>query len=236
MTNKEAIIMLEQLKETIKILEQLKDKLNYEVSDSQKKIDALNMAIKTLEQTQFADGDRVVSFNDRINDLISAIENDECQYWTKTKIISALKKLPSTSQLSNGDKMVSLNTVINALDTMTIGKEDNINTFYRKARQTISELPSVSQNSDCISRQKVIDMLNDIDAEVNDGCGYMYEHWMDYIKQLSSVTSQPKTGHWIDDDTLCHSWRCNQCYWLMRSNRTNFCPNCGADMRGDENG
>ena len=98
------------------------------------------------------------------------------------------------------------------------------------------QFPSASQNSDCISRQKVIDMLNDIDAEVNDGCGYMYEHWMDYIKQLSSVTSQPKTGHWIDDDTLCHSWRCNQCYWLMRSNRTNFCPNCGADMRGDENG
>ena len=56
------------------------------------------------------------------------------------------------------------------------------------------------------------------------------------IKNMPSIIPQPKTGHWIDDDTLCHSWRCNQCYWLMRSNRTNFCPNCGADMRGDENG
>lgn len=43
---------------------------------------------------------------------------------------------------------------------------------------------------DLISRQTVINMLNDINAEVNDGCGYMYEHWMDYIKQLPSVTSK----------------------------------------------
>ena len=43
---------------------------------------------------------------------------------------------------------------------------------------------------DLISRQTVINMLNDINAEVNDGCGYMYEHWMDYIKQLPSVTPE----------------------------------------------
>lgn len=50
MTNEEAITMLERLKETIKILEQLKDKLNYEVTDSQKKMDALNMAIQALKR------------------------------------------------------------------------------------------------------------------------------------------------------------------------------------------
>lgn len=106
----------------------------------------LDVADSNVGKIDIADGDMVVSLNDRINDLISAIENDECQYWTVSKIVSALKKLPGASQ-----------------------------------------------NSDCISRQKVIDMLNDIDAEVNDGCGYMYEHWMDYIKQLPSV-SQPKTA------------------------------------------
>ena len=37
--------------------------------------------------------DSAVSLNDRINDLISAIENDECQYWTKTKNNISVKKV-----------------------------------------------------------------------------------------------------------------------------------------------
>ena len=65
------------------------------------------------------DYDRNVKLNDRINDLINAIENDECQYWTISKIISALKKLPSVTQidrykteLNELDRAVSLNAVI----------------------------------------------------------------------------------------------------------------------------
>ena len=35
-----------------------------------------------------------ISREDRIKDLIGAIENDDCNYWTPTKIASALKQLP----------------------------------------------------------------------------------------------------------------------------------------------
>ena len=38
-------------------------------------------------------------------------------------------------------------------------------------------------------------------------------------------------------------WECNQCHEIVKDMPTcmrkalyNFCPNCGADMRGDENG
>ena len=78
----------------------------------------------------------------------------------KTRCIKD-KQFPSTSQLADGDRAVSLNAVINTLDDMTVGKEDNIFTFYRKAKQTISELPSVGKDiniptTDYISRQAAI--------------------------------------------------------------------------------
>lgn len=43
----------------------------------------------------------------------------------------------------------------------------------------------------------------------------------------------PKTGKWVDDgDPLMFT--CGNCgYGVMRYNNTPFCPNCGADMRGD---
>lgn len=47
-------------------------------------------------------------------------------------------------------------------------------------------------------------------------------------------------GRWIDTkphlkSPMAKQYRCDQCgYWAVKSN---FCPNCGADMReGDANG
>ena len=41
------------------------------------------------------------------------------------------------------------------------------------------------------------------------------------------------SGEWIDErDPL--TLKCSECgYRVMRYNNTNFCPNCGADMRGE---
>ena len=36
--------------EAIRLLERIKDRINFEVTDAQKKMDALNMAIKTLSE------------------------------------------------------------------------------------------------------------------------------------------------------------------------------------------
>ena len=40
--------------------------------------------------------------------------------------------------------------------------------------------------SDLISRQVVIDMLEDINAET-EGVGFYYDHWVEYIKQVPSA-------------------------------------------------
>lgn len=39
-------------------------------------------------------------------------------------------------------------------------------------------------------------------------------------------------GEWIDRGV--GGWECSRCHYIVeRWNNTNFCPNCGADMRGE---
>ena len=71
------------------------------------------------------------------------------------------------------------------------------------------------------------------------------------LLKLPSVQPECKTGHWErhntyhGDDTsgsVDPDWRCSECgrqanvnAWCMYD-LTDFCPNCGADMRGEQNG
>ena len=57
-----------------------------------------------------------------------------------------------------------------------------------------------------------------------DGC--------DDIEAIEALPSaEPKTGKWIDGNW---SIRCSECGYSMPWAVRNFCPNCGADMRGEE--
>ena len=57
---------------------------------------------------------------------------------------------------------------------------------------------------------------------------------IDAIRALPPEQPERQKGKWIDDgDPL--TLICDQCgYRVARYNNTNFCPNCGADMRGAE--
>lgn len=61
-----------------------------------------------------------------------------------------------------------------------------------------------------------------------------YEHAEAVINKLPTVEAERKKGKWVNGT-------CNQCgshapYWPMASTyyESNFCPHCGADMRGEE--
>ncbi len=86
--------------------------------------------------------------------------------------------------------------------------------------------------ADLIDRQGALDAFNGdltIQAAHNAGRVYRYLKMVtDRIKALPAV--QPKRGEWIK--MHWKAFRCSVCKRVSEYS-TNFCPNCGADMRGE---
>ena len=56
----------------------------------------------------------------------------------------------------------------------------------------------------------------------------------DTIRALPSAEPERKKGHWIDTDNYYQRWKCSECGYHTRDAEPNYCPHCGADMRGDQ--
>ena len=93
--------------------------------------------------------------------------------------------------------------------------------------------------SDLIDRQAVIDEIEFYQINPQH---FGFIELIDDIKALPSVTPTERTGHWIEKedfngDTYYDCSECGESFCLMDGTPTdnlyNFCPNCGADMRGD---
>ena len=61
------------------------------------------------------------------------------------------------------------------------------------------------------------------------------------VQNAPSIDIEPKRGEWIAKTENYHShWVCSECggWALLEYNEqmclSNFCPNCGADMRGKD--
>ena len=76
---------------------------------------------------------------------------------------------------------------------------------------------------DLISRQAAIDRIQ--------GTGYadaIKNNLMLILRLLPSAQPERKTGKWIDDN-------CSECgQYVYHGDARNYCPNCGADMRGGD--
>lgn len=58
------------------------------------------------------------------------------------------------------------------------------------------------------------------------------------IEEQPSIDIEPKRGEWIEqEDDYHHYWECSECgMGVGLDDIRNYCPNCGADMRGDNDG
>ena len=96
--------------------------------------------------------------------------------------------------------------------------------------------------SDTISRQAAIDEIKEI-YEWHDNV--TKERIIEHFKQLPSAQPERKTGQ-LKYESAYNWFRCNVCRKIYPSEFMqyfdscqyqpgfNFCPNCGADMRGEQ--
>lgn len=81
-------------------------------------------------------------------------------------------------------------------------------------------------NNDLISRSALKKALKKTE-------GITWDSWKTVEKIIDNApTVYPKQGEWIANPL--GAYVCNKCSWVVGKFERNFCPNCGADMRGAE--
>ena len=105
---------------------------------------------------------------------------------------------------------------------------------------------------DLISRQDAIDAIKEFKHGAAEWKDEQEEHsdiWhradsaiasaIEIGLRVKKIPSAQKKGHWIDtnpDEPLDPRQTCSECGNTEILHSANFCPNCGADMRGEDDG
>lgn len=86
---------------------------------------------------------------------------------------------------------------------------------------------------DCVSRAE----LNALYAENRPYLATRVSEFGDKLEKLPSVQPVRSKGYWIERTFpyMIHDYKCSECGETIEAiAKSNFCPNCGADMRGEE--
>ena len=119
----------------------------------------------------------------------------------------------------------------------------NIGFDRKEALDLAIEVLEQQPCEDCISREALLDKLEepmnwtDSEAEIQEQRDY--EGFIELVKSMPSITPSRPKGKWIHwTDDYKDYVTCSCCGYgeegeVLLSDKTPFCPICGADMRGD---
>jgi len=93
----------------------------------------------------------------------------------------------------------------------------------------------VNKMNDSISRQAAIDVLAAMQGQCASKVALIQNSkiWQQ-IKDLPPAEPEQKKGMWERNPySFTESYRCTRCGQKVLDDYWNYCPNCGADMKGD---
>lgn len=80
-----------------------------------------------------------------------------------------------------------------------------------------------------MTKEDILQHFQDINGYYNDCMRY------DDLKRMLDELISENKGEWIHKPHIYGVAYCSVCDYENKVNDSNFCPNCGADMRGGEN-
>ena len=111
---------------------------------------------------------------------------------------------------------------------------------YSEAIRMAIEALEQKPCGDCISRDAVMHILDEVGGDFDSPREAVVpiDYIADMVSELPFVTAQPKMGRWvktIGENGVTSALRCSECgFEDNRYELFNYCPECGADMRGEE--
>lgn len=92
---------------------------------------------------------------------------------------------------------------------------------------------------DLISRQAVLDALNNIEIPRNASWYQYYQHALTAVDKLPSAEPKQVKSRWEPVQIWYKGRVCMECGTVFEkvdigNGKANFCPYCGADMRGEQ--
>ena len=97
-------------------------------------------------------------------------------------------------------------------------------------------------DNDLISKQEILDSLSYYELEdVIDEQDFGYNHAIQTIRDdvmtMKTYSAKEDTAelYWLqyDANPRIGNWHCTKCNMIVSENNPNYCPNCGAKMKGD---
>ena len=78
----------------------------------------------------------------------------------------------------------------------------------------------------------IIDNALTVDTYTEDDVQYAIKEGHQVGYEMAKAKFERPHGKWLEDSG---NIACSQCHTIWLYRRTDYCPNCGADMRGKEN-